>query len=99
MSDSPTLAEFQAHLHETFTIQADGDRSIELVLDQIKVQERQPKGYECFSVTFECPEDIYLEQAIYALQHPVLGAREIFLVPSAPEKGGASFEAVFNRKL
>ena len=41
--------------------------------------------------------DVVLEQRIYALTHPVLGALEIFLVPIGPDPSGRlQYEAVFN---
>ncbi|MFO1304125.1 MAG: hypothetical protein U1F54_10360 [Burkholderiales bacterium] len=49
-----------------------------------------------FSVIFEGPLDRALHQGTYALDHPVLGRMEVFLVPVARTATGIDYEAVFN---
>jgi hypothetical protein len=56
----------------------------------------RPAKREPFSLLFRGPRDFYLPQRIYQLEHPTLGALEIFLVPVGPDDAGMRFEAVFN---
>lgn len=49
-----------------------------------------------FSVIFEGPLDRALRQGTYAIDHPVRGRLELFLVPVARTAAGIDYEAVFN---
>jgi hypothetical protein len=48
-----------------------------------------------FSLVFEAPAQPVLPQSTYRLQHAVLGALEIFLVPVGRSATGVHYEAVF----
>lgn len=52
--------------------------------------EREP-----FSVVFLGPGQPILNQQIYTVSHPSIGAIEIFLVPLGPGKSGLKYEAIF----
>ena len=54
------------------------------------------KGREPFSLFFRGPEHPILPQSIYRLESDVAEALEIFLVPTARDAGGVTYEAVFN---
>jgi hypothetical protein len=49
-----------------------------------------------FSVIFEGPLDRALRQGTFAVDHPVHGRMEVFLVPIARSATGIDYEAVFN---
>lgn len=51
---------------------------------------------EPFALVFRGPPDRPLGQGTRALEHPRLGALEIFLVPIQPGPDGPRYEAVFN---
>ena len=51
---------------------------------------RQP-----FAVVFRGPRQPALPQRIYRLEHPEVGAHELFLVPVAESEAGREYEAVF----
>jgi Domain of unknown function (DUF6916) len=52
---------------------------------------------EPFSLVFAGPADPRLEQRVYRLRHPDLGAFELFLVPIGYDpEDGLLYEAVFN---
>ena len=50
---------------------------------------------EQFSLHFRGPRTPALPQRIYRLEHPQLGALDIFLVPIRSDSSGMTYEAVF----
>jgi hypothetical protein len=67
-------------------------------LSLARVEEhRAAAGYESFSLLFEGPPEIRLEQATYELESDPFGRQAIFLVPVAPAGSHRRYEAVFNR--
>lgn len=48
-----------------------------------------------FSLVFRGPLSPVLPQAIYPMDHPEIGAFEIFVVPIGPDEKGMRYEAVF----
>jgi hypothetical protein len=99
MLERLTAADFAAHLHETFTIQLVDGQPYPLELSAVEEhgQPYQPGERTPFSLLFHHPRtDAYLPQQIYRLEHPHMGAIEIFLVPLGPDAAGMRYEAVFN---
>lgn len=94
-------SDFSAYLHQDFQVQAEGhDLTIELVEATLlnfassspnPLMRRSP-----FSLVFRGPLDLRLPQKIYHLQHDVLGAMDIFLVPVARRADGMCYEAIFS---
>lgn len=90
---------FSAHIDTTFRVFFSDDASTEAVLikveglhgDTPEESERQP-----FSLIFRCPKDSVVEQKVYRIEHGVLDAMELFLVPIGPDKEGMLYEAVFS---
>ena len=56
-----------------------------------------PSRGEAFSLLFQGSDGTALESAIHRLEHPELGAVELFLGPVGPALGRREFEAVVNR--
>ena len=56
-----------------------------------------PSRGESFSLVFQGGEGTVLESAVHRLEHPGLGAVELFLGPVGPALGRPEFEAVVNR--
>jgi hypothetical protein len=54
-------------------------------------------GMECFSLLFRGPVSPVLGQGMRRMEHPHLGAMELFITPVALDKQGATYEVVFNR--
>jgi hypothetical protein len=54
-----------------------------------------PARRQPFSLVFRGPGEELLPQSTYLLEHPELGALQIFLVPISRDEGGARYEAVF----
>jgi len=97
MSAQLTETEFSKHLNTKFRIT--GEQPIELELTEVKGYFSKPNeesGMERFSAFFYGPGDRYLRQRVYALEHDVMGAFELFLVPVARDEKGFRYEAVFN---
>jgi hypothetical protein len=91
--------DFSSYLNQAFTIRLDGVEPIELEL--VLVTERgkafRPGTRQPFSLHFLGPVSTqYLAQHMYRLEHPELGALEIFLVPLGPEEGRMRYEAIFS---
>lgn len=60
--------------------------------EQAGAPRRQP-----FALIFTGPVDPPLPQRTYAVEHPVAGSLELFVVPVGPDAAGAPrYEAVFN---
>ena len=92
-----TEKEFSKHLNTKFRIT--GDNPVELELTEVKGYLSKPNeqtGMERFSAYFHGPADHYLRQASYPLEHDVMGAFELFLVPIGRDEKGLRYEAVFN---
>jgi hypothetical protein len=92
--DSLTPADFAAHLHERFELDAGGAGRLSLEL--VEVARGGGEGQRPFSLAFLGPGGPMLPQGIHRLEHPALGALELFLVPIGRDAAGVSYEAVFN---
>ena len=103
MLDKLTHTSFEPYLHHSFSIRAgDGDP---LNVELISVTELSGGGAHAssegertpFSIIFRsASSEPVLQQAIYTVEHPELGALGIFLVPIGPDEHGLCYEAVFN---
>jgi hypothetical protein len=92
-------SDFMPHLNQTFTVRLEGIEPIELEL--VAVTERgtgfQPGVRQPFSLLFLGPASSqYLAQHMYRLEHPEMGALDLFLVPLGPQQGRMRYEAIFN---
>ena len=97
MSVQLTEAEFSKHVNTKFRISI--EPPLELELTEVKGYLSQPNeqtGMERVSAFFRGPGDRPLKQAIYPLEHDVMGTIDLFLVPIARDEKGFRYEAVFN---
>jgi hypothetical protein len=88
MLETFTVDTFQPRLDERFVLADEVDLTLAEVRelpthDSLK---RRP-----FAIVFNGPETPFVPQGSYKLEHPELGAFELFLVPIGP----TSYEAVF----
>jgi hypothetical protein len=86
-----TAETFRPLLNERFELVTEDGR---VDLELVDVTESAAPGAERraqFSIVFSGPADPILPQASYRLEHPELGAFDLFLVPIA----AGSYEAVF----
>lgn len=95
MAESLTSAAFGAHLHSTFLIRYAPDGVVEAELTEVVEHASTPRQ-ERFTLTLRGPREPLLPQATYRVEHPVIGALDIFLVPEAVDEVGTYYVAVFN---
>jgi hypothetical protein len=92
-----THSSFEEHLNTPFRIHYGSPAPLEAVLFEVRLHEahngprKQP-----FSLYFRGPRQVVLPQAIYRVEHEMMGPMEIFLVPIGPDAQGMRYEAVFN---
>jgi hypothetical protein len=90
-------ADFEGLLAQPFRLAREGEEALTLELIQVEPKgSGEPGRRRPFSLVFRGPQAPPLAQAIYPLEHPVLGRLEIFLVPVGPEGDGMGYEAVFS---
>ena len=97
MTAELTEKEFSKHVNTKFRVV--NEEPIELELTEVKGylgQANERTGMERFSAFFHGPSDRFLPQRSYPLEHEVMGAFELFLVPIARDETGFRYEAVFN---
>jgi hypothetical protein len=90
--------DFIPYLNQTFSVQLRGMEPIglELVLVTESRKGFRPEGRQPFALHFLGPlSDKYLLQNMYRLEHPEMGALDIFLVPLGLQAGRMRYEAIF----
>jgi hypothetical protein len=104
MLDQLTVTDFVAHVNTSFRVLLGSGDVLDLELIEAKTigESRRPDSpgirQHAFSLIFWGPRDRMLPQRIYPVEHPTLGALDIFLVPLGPEgdSQGLHYQAVFN---
>jgi hypothetical protein len=88
--------DFAKHEGETFLLPELGvDFSLILQTAAILGHHHPGAKREAFSLLFRGPAGCRLPQRIYRLEHPSIGAIEIFLTQVAGSPQGSEFEAIF----
>jgi len=96
MLDKVTKQTFEPIKGGVFELVLGEDRTIPLELSAVLGTGLQgAASREQFSLHFRGPSTPVLPQKIYRLQHPSLGALDIFLVPIRRDASGMTYEAVF----
>ena len=101
MLESLDLAIFTRHVGDVFRLAVDETTTIEARLIEATPgsatsSSSWPNGRRApFSLVFR-GAGRPLPQRIYRLEHPELGALDVFLVPIGQDAGGMFYEAVFN---
>ena len=88
-----TVEDFAARRRETFVLSVAG-ATLDLVLAETETL-GQGSHRRAFTLLFIGPAQPVLRQSIYSLDHPAMGALDIFLVPIGPRGGGMGYQAVF----
>lgn len=101
MLETFTVETFSPHLGEPFRVVVE-DTSLDLTLHSAGVygtesarEWSKSSGREPFTLTFLGPEDRVIQQAMYTVEHPQIGAFQLFLVPIGPVQQGMRYEAIF----
>ncbi len=97
MTHPMALQNFESRVNQTFQVQTP-QGVVKLTLGEVLPQKKAPKHYESYSLLFQGPSDIFLEQAIYRLEHDEMDPVDLFLVPTAGDDAGYDYEVVVNRK-
>jgi hypothetical protein len=94
---SATKEMFDAHKGTTFLMRVTANETLALELLATEPLST-PAGATrtSFLVRFRAAERRVLPQRTYELEHPVMGAMAIFLVPSGPDAVGMRYDAVFS---
>lgn len=90
--------DFVPYLNQMFTVRLEGMEPIELelVLVTAKGAGFRPGARQAFSLHFLGPvSSQYLLQHMYRLEHPEMGALDLFLVPLGLDEGRMRYEAIF----
>jgi len=96
MLDKVTKETFEPIKGGMFALVLDEEQTLPLELSAVLGTGLQGlANREQFSLHFRGPATPVLPQRIYRLDHPELGALEIFLVPIRRDAAGITYEAVF----
>lgn len=97
--ESLTLETFTPHIGSLFTVALANGETLSLQLDHAHPLGNGVPGERApFSLQFHhppLPQNAYLPQHIYHLEHPLLDALDLFLVPLGPDTQGMRYEAIF----
>lgn len=96
MLESFTHETFAGREGEAFPIRLEDGSAVETRLHSARTWGSGSDGHRVpFTLTFVGPQQPVLPQQIYRMEHPAIGAFELFLVPVGPGAGGMQYEAVF----
>jgi hypothetical protein len=94
--DKLTIADFEPRIGETFSARASEGRPLALTLTGVAGRHAPPGGGRTpFSLEFRDRRADHVPQQTVAVEHPELGAFELFVVPLGPGPEGMRYEAVF----
>ncbi|MCA1635791.1 MAG: hypothetical protein LC802_19410 [Acidobacteria bacterium] len=99
MAELLTEEDFSKHLHTKFRVRAESPVVVDLELDTVASYQggdNEQSGMVRFSLFFDGPPNVPLEQGMFTLEHEQLGELLIFLVPIARNASGFRYESVFN---
>lgn len=98
MLESFTIATFQPHVGERFTV---GTHDLVLRLTSIEDWSRRAGSHSAeyarapFSLLFHALDGKHVPQGTYALKHDRIGEFGLFIVPLGPDSEGMRYQAVF----
>lgn len=100
MPETLELETFAPLVGDAFTLRPPDGDPLELVLSEAERSGDGPAGgmpgrAVPFALLFHGPPERPLDQGTYRLEHPQLGAVEVFVVPVGPDERGPRYEAIF----
>lgn len=95
MIEQLTRQDFEQLAAGSLSIVQDGHTA---TLTVVEARDLPPTSHRSrpFAVVLEGPRDPFLPQAIYPIQHPVLGLLELFIVPIARDAAHTRYEVIVN---
>ena len=87
-------ADFEPHVGQQFPIEANGKR-LDLKLIEVERLGTAVRDGGAFSLMFLADPGPFLPQGVYPVQHPALGALQLFVVPLGPKDGSNSYQVIF----
>lgn len=87
---------FRDSLNSQFEVHPPSGASVALQLTEVNEKQDTP-ALEQFSLLFRGPLTPVLEQRTHRFEHPALGRREMFVVPTGRDSEGTLYEVIFNR--
>jgi hypothetical protein len=98
MLDVLSYEELAAQVGTKFRVLDAAPESLELELTAI-TDKQGNQQQEYFSLIFRGTRELILPQQIYRLEHELLGAGALFLVPVGMTEQGVEYESAFNRLI
>ena len=96
MLDKLTIDDFEARVGETFRARAADGRTLTLTLTSAERLPAPPDGGRTpFSLEFRDVARDHVPQQTVPIEHPELGAFDLFVVPLGPGPEGMRYEAIF----
>lgn len=97
MAENPALdfETFAMQINTSFRVKPAAELTVELKL--IEANNRSIPRQEMFSLIFQGPDQTFLPQRLYPIEHDLIGAFDLFIVPIGRDEDGYRYEAVFNR--
>ncbi|MBV9928786.1 MAG: hypothetical protein JOZ96_27470 [Acidobacteria bacterium] len=99
MSARLTEEDFKRHVGTKFVVRVETPTPLELELSEVKSynpEASEQLGMERFSLYFQSPGDIMLNQGTFTFDHPEMGELLLFVVPIGRDERGFQYEVVFN---
>jgi hypothetical protein len=91
-----TKQTFDPLLNTSFRVRAEGPGAPGVDLVLVETSERPQKGLINFSLVFRGPHGLQ-RQGTFSLEHPALGAFDLFMTAINADADGMYWQAVFNR--
>ena len=96
MLDRLTIADFSGRVGETFNATAPDGPTLTLTLASVDELPAPPDGGRTpFSLEFRDDAPDHVPQQTLAVEHPEMGAFDLFVVPLGPGPEGMRYEAIF----
>jgi hypothetical protein len=95
MIETFTAESMSSYVGDVFRVVVDEDLAFDTELIHVTPGQGVEGGRVPFSLVFRGPADLVVPQRTYRMEHPGLGAFEIFIVPIGPDEDGMGYEAVF----
>ena len=96
MVEFPSRDDFAGQSNTSFRLFFDEATIADVALIEVSELSRRPRQ-ESFSLLFLAPPNAPALQQIFRVEHPVLGAFELFMVAVGRNEKGVEYEAIFNQ--